>query len=457
MKRKWIRAIAAMLLLGLISACTSKPEPPEEITLTILYGGAREDFQRLYGEQFAEKYPHITVNVIDLGQTDYYKSGSAEMLIQLRDTYEADIIQTNDYFLGDLIKDGKLVNLDTYIKSSNYDLSRLYPPVVDLIRQRGGGELYGLSPYFGSSALYYNKSLFDQHGIDYPTDGMSWFDVLQLAMRFPTTDGMAGIYHRYDRGLFVLFSLSYNEGLRYSDSSGRKLVLDSPEWKRLWGTAMEAYRSGALKSVSSSPLPGKMIWEDEFLKNKLKGNLFAVGKSAMVVTDLTMVDEIKEFREQTPPLVPDFDWDIVTRPVSHSYPDALPWFDLHNVYAISTDSPHQAEAWELIRFMHGEESAKAIGAIEGYGYIPTMTSELRTHPDKNMEAFFKLKKLRADATAVSPLPKGFILYDLANKEIDAVLSNQKTAEEALMDLQLKGQEALDAAWRKQEASGDTTQ
>ncbi|MDG0873339.1 extracellular solute-binding protein [Paenibacillus thiaminolyticus] len=45
--------------------------------------------------------------------------------------------------------------------------------------------MYGLSPTFVSSAVYYNKDLFEQYGVTPPQDKMTWEQLLDLAARFP--------------------------------------------------------------------------------------------------------------------------------------------------------------------------------------------------------------------------------------------------------------------------------
>ncbi len=50
-----------------------------------------------------------------------------------------------------------------------------------------GGEQYGLPKYHGALALYYNKDLFDQYGVDYP-DGTWDHDDYLAAMKRLTHD-----------------------------------------------------------------------------------------------------------------------------------------------------------------------------------------------------------------------------------------------------------------------------
>ncbi|CAH8248157.1 extracellular solute-binding protein [Paenibacillus melissococcoides] len=45
----------------------------------------------------------------------------------------------------------------------------------------GAGLLYGMPIEGTQRALYYNKAILDKFGVDYPRDGMTWDEILDLA------------------------------------------------------------------------------------------------------------------------------------------------------------------------------------------------------------------------------------------------------------------------------------
>jgi hypothetical protein len=53
-------------------------------------------------------------------------------------------------------EDGKLYALDSVIQQDKYDIEGIHPAIRKLLRDKGNGKLFGLSPTFNSSALYYN-------------------------------------------------------------------------------------------------------------------------------------------------------------------------------------------------------------------------------------------------------------------------------------------------------------
>lgn len=58
------------------------------------------------------------------------------------------------------------------------------PRLIDMLRERGGGSLYGLIPFFYPSVIFYNAELFREHGIEPPHNKMSWKETLELAKSF---------------------------------------------------------------------------------------------------------------------------------------------------------------------------------------------------------------------------------------------------------------------------------
>jgi multiple sugar transport system substrate-binding protein len=93
--------------------------------------------------------------------------------------------------------DGAWLDLAPLIEANNVDLSDFNPALVEFYNFEGQGQVgipFGVSP----SALWYNKDLFDEAGLDYPpsewgapyADGDEWtFDKLRELAMFLTVDG----------------------------------------------------------------------------------------------------------------------------------------------------------------------------------------------------------------------------------------------------------------------------
>ena len=303
-----------------------------------------------------------------------------------------------------------------------------------------------MSPYFFGTALFYNKTLFEKYGVPLPRDGMTWAEVLELASRFPADGELTGIYHGPVRRSSFIFS-ALGEAVRYYDSTGRKLLVDTEQWRAIWSRSVAAYRSGALRAEASQAFVKTMTDEQE-LSRIADANWFAAGKSAMKVARLDMADTIEQLGGKDGP---SFEWDVVTKPVGIHEPDVAQNMELWNILSISSSSSQKEAAWDIVRFINGEAMAKQLASVSGGGYLPTMMGMLPERPGVNLEAFYKLRKASQFDTTRRIVPVTFVraFYDLADQEIDAVLAGDKTEEQALRDLQVSGQKLLDAEWLKQ--------
>src|SRR5690606_15788874 len=119
------------------------------------------------------------------------------------------------------------------------------------LREKGGGQLYGLAPEFYAQALFYNKALFDAYGISHPTDRMSWEEVLQLAARFPSdgTDGdrIYGLKYGYQMNLFQLGTqIGATNELTLVDPTTMTVTIGTEGWKAAFDTALSAINSNQL-------------------------------------------------------------------------------------------------------------------------------------------------------------------------------------------------------------------
>src|SRR5690606_22109022 len=137
-----------------------------------------------YGMLFYALHPNIEVEVVSTqnlrpGPEDDYQ----EMLTKFIEDEQPDILMIDSSQYEEFARDGKIASLEPYITKDKFDLEGLVPGMIDFMKEKGGGEVYGLSPQFYSQAVYYNKDMFDQYNIEYPTDKMSWEGLLQLAQR----------------------------------------------------------------------------------------------------------------------------------------------------------------------------------------------------------------------------------------------------------------------------------
>ncbi|WP_334073507.1 MULTISPECIES: ABC transporter substrate-binding protein [Paenibacillus] len=192
---------------------------------------------------------------------------------------------------------GLLMELDPLIQRDHYDLQSVYPTITELLQEKGQGKMYGLSPRFYGTAVFYNQALFEQNGIALPREKMTWDELLELAGRFPlkNNDGkrIYGFGLRDGATVDALADrMASTEGLTTVNPNQKKVVIASDAWKQIMRLAVDACGSGHVYSKSAATgKPGQAESEtDPFIQ----------GNMAMTVDDLYLLNDLKRAKNRDP-------------------------------------------------------------------------------------------------------------------------------------------------------------
>ncbi|OUM95370.1 MAG: hypothetical protein A9Z00_08430 [Thermobacillus sp. ZCTH02-B1] len=443
------RLMFIMLVLALLTAACSSGGNTEEadgepVTLKVLYWND-QSFYSEYGMPYYALNPDVEFEVVN---TSKIRVSEGESYLDKLDAFireeQPDILVLDLEQYEKFANDGRLVSFEPYLNRDKVDLDGFVPGLIELMRSKGGGELYGLTPHFSSQALYYNKDLFDRYGIDYPTDKMSWEDLFNLAARFPTDgsdeDRVYGLNIGYYTDLFQLGQrIGMSLGLREVNPADMRVLVDSDSWARVYELALGAMRSGALYKIESTSFEGGY---DEFLLR----DPFISGKAAMTIDGAYLMQQIREAQDYIPDKAVK-NWDLVTVPVDPANPDYTNdvWF--YNIFAINADSANRDAAWDFIRYLHSDDYARVMSKILN-GTFPVRTKYIRDDEGRNLAAFYLLKPADTNMYArYGDLPDDFFThyYEIGTEEMQAVLEDRKTVAEALASMQTRLQAALDEA------------
>jgi len=460
--QRWLTAVLAMVLL--LAACSSggkeRESGGEPTTIKAMYWN-EQSFNMDYGMLFYALHPDIEIEVAATSAIQFAEGDYNEKLDEFIRSEKPDILMLNLDQYKEFAADGRLVSLESFITNEKFDLEGLLPGLVDLMREKGGGELYGLTPQFSSQAVYYNKDLFDRYNIGYPTDKMSWEELLNLAARFPTDgsdeDRIYGIQLGYMGGdLYDLGQqIGTTLGLRVVNPADKRVSIDSESWVRAYETALKAIRSGALYRNDNNTNSGvvvSMSYEDYLLSNPFIG-----GKVAMTIDGAYLMQQIREAANTLPDKAIK-NWDIVTLPVDPSNPDYTHANMFYNIFAINAESANREAAWEFIRYIHSDEYARVKSKMFN-GQFPVRTKYIQDEEGKNVAAFYALKPLDTNLYAgLDDLPQEFFsqYYMIGREEMQAVTDDRKTVAEALASMQTRLQAALDQVLANQE-KGDASE
>ena len=470
MKRSRIGLTAGLAVAVLIAGCNSgggdKPSKTlkelgkdEKASIKVVYWDKSYFFQQ-YGNLFSAKFPNIDIEVVTM--RGFYDSGKDpdEEFQKLVDEEKPDVLLFNspDQF-EKWANDGKLYQLDDVIRQDKFDIENILPNVVEQIKAKGNGNIYGLTPSFYGQALFYNKDLFEKHGVPLPKNKMTWNEVLDLAKRFPK-DGQGDnrIYGFAQNASFafgdkkqvayqMMNSIGATSGLSFVDPDKGAVTMQSDGWKEALLMTVEALKSGAVFAGNDEKFdPNKPVMMDE------RKDLFATGKVAMTVEGSYMISSLQRAKETMKDVTP-VNWDIVTVPVDPKNPEVSNSVFLSGLFAVNANSSNPRAAWELVKYINSDEMAKLLTKSED-GAMLSRTAYVKEREGRSMEPFYMLKMNESSLYKnFNKVPGGFHqpFNELAGNEIQSVIEGKKSVDDALKTMQEKGQEAYIKAKQEQDA------
>ncbi|MEK3890006.1 ABC transporter substrate-binding protein [Bacillus sp. FSL K6-3431] len=343
---------------------TEKAEELEAEPVTLKFNYAwEEEFNEDIKGPVEEKFPHITLEFVEMAL----------------DEVETEIAQKNipDIFYlsgGDqvpLLEEYELTyDLDELINGNNFDLSSISQAHIYQARGWGDGALYYFPYVRRWEVLYYNKEIFDQFGVSYPKDGMTWGEVGDLASQ--VTGERNGVEYR---GLDISAA-----GGMLSELEVNHLDPESHEPMYVKDERFVQYLNMAEKLAA---IPGVVPEEGDW------GDFMNTQNLAMVpLFDVHIW--LAGVEADT-----GLNWDMVTYPVWEDKPNGGPGAGAAGL-AISETSEHKEEAFQVLEYLMSEEwqlmrSKKGFATILNDPEIQgAFSSEVEGLQDKNMQAVFAL-------------------------------------------------------------------
>ena len=140
-------------------------------------------------EAYEASHEGVTVEMVDLGSTDYMTVLATDLSGTGSDFDVVTIKDVPGY--ATLVQKNAIRALDDYIAADGVDLAK-YAGATDQVTV--DGSLYELPFRNDFWVLFYNKDLFDQKGIAYPTNDMTWDEYDALARQMTDTTFGSQIY-----------------------------------------------------------------------------------------------------------------------------------------------------------------------------------------------------------------------------------------------------------------------
>jgi len=172
-------------------------EGDEGITITWALWGSPEEVatHQSVADAFMAENPDIKIEILSEPWNDYFTkmqtlwaSGDPEAVPDVLFLWP-----TPRY-----AAEGVLENLDPWIEESGYNVDDYWPALLESAMFEGN--IYGFPRDIGLEVLYYNQEIFDEAGLDYPTEDWTWDDLLAAAEALTVVES-SGRVSRYALGM----------------------------------------------------------------------------------------------------------------------------------------------------------------------------------------------------------------------------------------------------------------
>ncbi|MFB9327088.1 ABC transporter substrate-binding protein [Paenibacillus aurantiacus] len=427
--------ISAILVQGCSDNDSFNPEEPGK--LKVMYQD-EDTFNQRYGNLISSKFPNLEIEIVGTQQLYTLDVNTEEDYKVLIEKEEPDVILMNTLNqYSELAEKNKLLDLEQMLLEEDFKSADLLPGSLQLLREKGGTTLYGISPYFCANALYYNRDLFDKYKVPLPTKSLTWPEVIELAKRFPTAGSEEERIYGFTMNTYLSdlgLTIGETSGLQTTDSVGKKVTVRTDGWKQVYGMVADAQKSGAFY------FPGNLDYSKLSYEESLKADKFISGKAAMTLKEFYYADYMKHVA--TSGKIKPVKWGWLREPVDPANPDVSSSFYLNEIYGVNANSANKEAAWQLVKLINGDEAARLLSRSNNSGCLMTRTIYNKPDEGVNYDPFYSLQP-----RGQSMLYKLGSFYrsfrPLMNKELEAVVSGSKNMDEALATLQNEGQLELD--------------
>ncbi|MBQ3080328.1 MAG: extracellular solute-binding protein [Clostridia bacterium] len=339
--KKIVSLVLALMMLATMGAAMGEGKT----TLTVAcWDLATTPYYAAIENGYEAANSNVDIVWVDLASQDY--NIKASTMLSGKDTTDLYCVKE----LSDMqnwANEGHIIALDDYVAQKAYDLSK-YAGMDACYVSVADGKQYALPFRADFWVLFYNKTLFDAAGIDYPTNDMTWDEYADLAVELKG-DGVYGTH--YHTWLSAAVNWAVCDGVN---------TLADGDYDDL------AYFYELLQGLEDA---GACMTYDELKASGLHySGAFAQGNIAMLPMGYwyasTMCGYIKDGTAS-------FDWGMTAVPHLDGVA-AGSSFGSPTGIAVSAYSANQEAACDFAAWMCSEDGAKAIAAT---GTRPAYVSE----------------------------------------------------------------------------------
>jgi ABC-type sugar transport system permease subunit/ABC-type glycerol-3-phosphate transport system substrate-binding protein len=426
--------VALLLAIGMLLALASAGAEAKETV--VFWFGASQDERAAYEamvEEFNSLHPHIEVKPMLVPQ----KYIERKLLLSVAGGVPPDVVRFYAHLGGEMMSRGALEPLDELAARDGLDMSDFYP--VGIEQNSYDGRLYGIPWVLSPNALFYNKRLFSEAGLDPNRPPSTWQELEDYALRL-TVRGQGGRIERVGFANFLNNPTDFH--LYLWQSGGRPLSddLKSAEFAGPEGVeALTWMRDFLIREVgptdpnmsvqkaSEEAVKALQVFQSSYVG--ATQDPFGLEKVAMRIDSPFRIPDLARY-------FPDLDYGIAPIPYNRTRAIEV----VGNSLVIPKGSKQKEAAWEFVKFASNKEQMLRVCAVAGR--IPARRSAA-TAPEYYENPVVQPFVDQIEFGRTTPVAPGYRqVSDVLARAIEQTLKGQATPEAALADAAAKAREVL---------------
>lgn len=400
---------------------TAQDTETEEIELEVAYWGDKAEIAMKSAllEQYEKEHPGIKIK-----QT-YTDGGTYQAKIQMwfSSGKAPDVLGIANDLIEPYKDLGVIENLAPYMERDGLlDGNTWEQAAVDSF---SFGENIFAAPYvYKSLAIAYNKDLFDEAGLSYPTPDWTEEEMLEAARKLTKGEGQ-------DKQWGIRLG-TYPTNF-YRNMFGQPIYQVGERKMNMKGNAELEYAFTLLSDMVKEGLSPNETFDS------MLGAGFETGKFGMAVVapwDMSGLDSM---------IGDSFAWDIEVLPKNETFHTSWKGYLFADGFTMSSSCKEKEAAWELIKWLTANEEAQKASAAAGVPmYMPYATSleylnEFTTTNHYNKAVFVEMLKNSVGGQTTGVWAQ---INDEANLQFQRVVAGEIDVQEAIDTIEKKGNEFL---------------
>ncbi len=302
------------------------------------------------------------------------------------------------------------------------------------------GRLYGYPGNANAPAVWYNKKIFDEEGVPYPSSDWTWDEFIAISKRLTARGGRGQIIRFGMIGYWDWKAVLFQFGASFYTPEGTRCILDSKEACDSMQFMQDL--TYAHEAIPTPTQQAAMASAGGWGTGEIA--LFGAERSAMAIGGRWWLCILRN------PSYDHLDLGAVEMPALRLSDGTLStriWGGGRSTLVNATGK-HVEGALLFMEYLHSEhwnnlinEQADALAPVKKYNYTPDFLHNPE-HPEEDYNAVWRAALENSEPEQVSPYVNGQFVERLMIVQTDLVKDNQKSGADAMRDACRKINEAI---------------